>query len=359
VPESIDHESRTEEATEKKVNDTIEKGNIPYSREIATLTSFLCFLILANFVICDSATQLTRSLSTILANAGQIHFRNGADTALYLSAVSVETGRFLLPFFLGFMCSGILASAMQGVPRIIYERIAPNLDRISLVGGAKRLLGSHAVIEFVRASAKIVIAIMATSYALLASHSGFVDAMRMEPRFLGEVGLKMLIDLTAALCAPLAVIAIADVLWTRFKWRRDIRMSRHEVKEEIKQAQGDPIVKAKLRSLALDRSRKRMIAAVPKATFVIANPTHYALALRYLRSEGGAPLVVAKGKDLIALKIREVAEQHGIPVLEERALVRSMFDLVEVDRMIPSEFYRPIAELIHFLDLKGKARSAR
>ena len=108
-------------------------------------------------------------------------------------------------------------------------------------------------------------------------------------------------------------------------------------------------MRAKLRSLALDRSRKRMMGAVPRATMVIANPTHYAIALRYVREEGGAPTVVAKGKDLIALKIREIAEQHHIPVVEDKALARSMYDLVEVDRMIPPELYRAVAEVVHFL----------
>ncbi len=130
-------------------------------------------------------------------------------------------------------------------------------------------------------------------------------------------------------------------------------MSRQEVKDEHKQMQGDPMVKARLRSVALERSRKRMMSAVPTATLVIANPTHYAIALRYVRSEGGAPKVVAKGQDLIALKICEIAEEHDIPVIEDKALARSMYDRVEVDMMIPAEFYRVIAELIHFLGSRG------
>jgi flagellar biosynthetic protein FlhB len=137
-------------------------------------------------------------------------------------------------------------------------------------------------------------------------------------------------------------------------------MSRHEIKDELRQLQGDPLMKARLRSLALDRARKSMIAAVPRATLVIANPTHYAIALRYVREEGGAPLVLAKGQDLIALRIREIAEQHEIPVIEDKALARSMYDAVEVDRMIPAEFYRAVAELIHFLYSRdGRGMAAR
>jgi flagellar biosynthetic protein FlhB len=133
-------------------------------------------------------------------------------------------------------------------------------------------------------------------------------------------------------------------------------MTREEVKEEFRQSEGDPFMKARMRSLARDRARRRMIAAVQNATLVIANPTHYAIALRYLKEEGGAPLVVAKGKDLLALRIREMATRHEVPIFEKKELARAMYDLVEVDKMIPQEFYRPVAELIHFLQTLGSRR---
>jgi flagellar biosynthetic protein FlhB len=130
-------------------------------------------------------------------------------------------------------------------------------------------------------------------------------------------------------------------------------MSKQEIKNEMKEAEGDPLKKARLRSLALDRRRKSMIAAVPRATLIIANPTHYAIALRYVREEGGAPLVLSKGKDLIALKIREIAEKNLIPIIEDKLLARTMYDSVEVDRPIPPEFYKAVAELIHVLYAKN------
>ena len=124
-------------------------------------------------------------------------------------------------------------------------------------------------------------------------------------------------------------------------------MTKQEVKEELKQSQGDPIIRARLRSIARDRARRRMITSVPRATLVIANPTHYAVALRYVREEGDAPVVVAKGQDLVALKIREIAEENGIPVFEDPPLARSMFAQVSVDSVIPPVFYKAVAELIH------------
>jgi flagellar biosynthesis protein FlhB len=149
--------------------------------------------------------------------------------------------------------------------------------------------------------------------------------------------------------ASLAAIVAADVVWSRIKWRMDLRMSKQEIKDEHKQAEGDPLMRARRLSLARDRSRRRMLAAVPRATVVIANPTHYAVALRYVRGDHAAPVVVAKGLDHIALKIREIAESHEIPVVEDKALARSLYDAVTLDRPIPPEFYKAIAEIILFL----------
>ena len=151
------------------------------------------------------------------------------------------------------------------------------------------------------------------------------------------------------------VIAGADLAWTRIHWRRDQRMSRHEVKEEVKQAEGDRMMKARLRSLRLDRSRRNMLKAVPKATMVVVNPTHYAVAMRYVRAEGGAPIVLAKGVDLIALKIREIAVENDIPIIEDKPLARSLYDAVAVDAVIPPEFYRAVAEIVHLIQSKRAA----
>jgi flagellar biosynthetic protein FlhB len=178
--------------------------------------------------------------------------------------------------------------------------------------------------------------------------------MFSDPSLLPELMLTMAIRLVSAIAIATIVLVAADLLWARFKWRSDLKMTKQEVKEEYKQMEGDPMVKARMRSLAQDRSRKRMLAAVPKATFVIANPTHYAIALRYERSEANAPIVVAKGQDLIALKIREIAEKSGVPVIEDKPLARSMYNHVEVDRMIPPDFYKAVAQILFYILTRSK-----
>jgi flagellar biosynthetic protein FlhB len=136
-------------------------------------------------------------------------------------------------------------------------------------------------------------------------------------------------------------------------------MTRQEIKDEMKQVEGDPLVKARLRSLARDRARRRMMSAVPQATVVIANPTHFAIALRYDRGEGGAPLVVAKGADIVALRIREIAGKHGVPIVEDKPLARALYDAVEVDQWIPPEFYKAVARVLYYLYTRNQDARAR
>src|SRR5690606_38225934 len=143
-----------------------------------------------------------------------------------------------------------------------------------------------------------------------------VNSMFSDPMMIPSLVLSMAVRLVSAVCVATIVLVAADLVWSRVRWRTDLRMTKQELKDECKQSEGDPLIKARLRSLARDRARRRMMTAVPRASLIIANPTHYAIALRYDRQEGGAPLVVAKGVDLIALKIREVAAKHDIPVVE-------------------------------------------
>ena len=182
----------------------------------------------------------------------------------------------------------------------------------------------------------------------------FAYALASEPILLAP----MLQDMASSALAPLLmlslVLAIADITWARIRWRRELRMTRQEIKEEMKEAEGDPFIKARIRALGRQRSSSRMLEKLPGASVVITNPTHYAVALRYAREDGGAPVVVAKGVDHLARRIREIATEHEVPLVENRPLARSLFDQVEVDAQIPPEFYRAVAEIIHYLNNTGR-----
>ena len=184
-----------------------------------------------------------------------------------------------------------------------------------------------------------------------------MNALFSDPTAVPELVLTTAMRLVSAISIATIVLVSLDLVWARFHWRREMRMTKQEIKDEFKQAEGDPILKSRMRSLARDRARNTMLAAVPKATLVIANPTHFAIALKYKQGEDAAPTVLAKGQDLIALKIREIAEKNDVPVVEDKALARSMYDVAQIDRMIPAEFFRPVAEIIYFLHSRKQQKT--
>lgn len=349
MAETPDRESKTEEPTEKKFRDALDQGNVPYSREAATLVSLLGILIVTSFFLVSGVAHLNSSLHRLIDNPGAWSLEGHADVTRLFEAVGLDAARLLVPAIIVLTAAGILSSVVQNAPRMVLDRIRPDLSRLSLSKGWRRIFGAQGQVEFLKAAFKLAAVGLLGLMVMRSAHNSVVNALFMEPTALPNLILDMASRLVATLAVATIVLVAADVVWSRVSWQRELRMTRQEVKDELKQADGDPLVKARLRSLARDRLRKRMIAAVPRATLVIANPTHFAVALRYVREEGGAPLVIAKGQDLIALKIREVAAAHGIPVVEDKALARSLYKAVEVDKMIPPEFYKAVAEIVFYL----------
>jgi flagellar biosynthesis protein FlhB len=349
MAEGPDKESRTEQATEKKVQDAVEKGNVPFSREAATLASLLSMAAIASFFLSNNVSRLNTALARLIDDAGGWPLENGGDAARLLEAISLQALQLLLPVVAILTIAGVMSSFLQNSPRLVLDRIEPKLSRISISGGWSRIFGAKGQIEFLKAIAKLV-AVCGLGFVLLrGAQPDLLNSMFMEPGALPTLILRMGTRLLLAVAVATIVLVAADLVWSRLFWARDLKMTRQEVKDEMKQVDGDPLIKARMRSLGRDRARKRMIASVPRATFVVTNPTHYAVALRYVKEEGGAPMVVAKGQDLIALKIREIAIQHSVPIVEDKLLARSLYKSVQVDQMIPPEFYKAVAEIVLFL----------
>jgi flagellar biosynthesis protein FlhB len=304
------------------------------------------------FLLRSGAQRLVGALTLFLDNSGGLRLER-VDDVMALSRLALgEILSFLTPIIALLIVGGVTASMAQNAPRFVLERIQPDLSRLSLIKGFFRTFSLKGLTEFLKSILKLGAVGTIVAMVLNGERTALVNAMFMDIGDLPELILSVAIRLLSAVVVATFVIAAADVVWSRIHWRRDHRMSHHEIKEEIRQTEGDRLLKARLRSIRLDRSRRRMLAGVPKATMVIVNPTHYAVALRYVRSEGGVPMVVAKGQDLIALKIREIAEQNNIPLIEDKALARSLYEVVSVDSMIPAEFYRTIAEIIHLIQAK-------
>ena len=349
MSEQEDKDSKTEEPTEKKIRDAIDKGNIPASKEASVLASFLGVLLIGSFVTVTGVQRLTAGLTGLIDNAGGYSLGNGSDAILLTHSVGLQVGRFLAPVVAILMVAGLAASFLQNAPRFVLNRIQPQFSRLSLVKGWERLFGAQGLVEFGKALFKFGTISLVSILLLRSNTDGLVNAMFTDPSALPETILHLSMKLLSGICIATILLVALDLVWARMHWRQKLKMSRQELKDEYKQSEGDPLVKARQRSIARDRARNRMMSSVPQATLVIANPTHFAVALRYDRDETAAPVVIAKGQDLIALKIRQIAEDNNIPVIENRELARALYASTELERMIPPQFYRMVAEIISYV----------
>jgi flagellar biosynthetic protein FlhB len=354
-----DKESKTEEPTEKKIRDALDQGKIPVSREASIFASMAALMVIQAFLVGPGVQQLVPTLKGLLDDPEGFRLGTAADAQNLLSVIGLEALRFMVPLVVILVVFGLAASLLQNAPSFVLERIRPDPSRISPLQGWTRLFGTQGLVEFSKAVFKLVSVGAVVGFVLRSSEARAFEAMYTDPVALPEMILTIAMRIVSAICIATIVLVAIDLAWARFHWRRELRMTRQELKDELKQAEGDPLVKARLRSLARDRSRQRMISSASRATLVIANPTHFAVALRYQREENSAPLVLAKGMDAIALKIRAVAEENRIPVIENKALARALYDAVQVDQVIPAEFFRPVAELIYFLQSRKSPRAER
>ncbi|MEO5759910.1 MAG: flagellar biosynthesis protein FlhB [Mesorhizobium sp.] len=351
-----DKDSKTEDATEKKIRDTVEQGKLPHSREVAILSSFVAILVFTVFYAKDAIVDLGMFLSMFLEKPEAWPMDTETDVIALYKMVIVEVGRAVLSLLVLLTVAGIGASVFQNMPQFVGERIRPQMSRISITKGWSRMFGVQGWVEFLKSLGKLGFAIVVLVFTLSEDHRKLLAGMITNPVAFGLVIRGIAVDILVAIVFVMGLIAAVDLVWSRFHWKQDLRMSKQEVKDEFKQSEGDPIIKARLRSLARDRARKRMMTAVPTATLIIANPTHFSIALKYVRDVDAAPVVVAKGQDLVALKIREIARENNIPIFEDVALARSMYKQVSVDNVIPSQFYQAVAELVRIVYSKKAER---
>jgi len=242
----------------------------------------------------------------------------------------------------------VVANLIQHRPLVSLDPITPKFSKISPLAGAKRLFSRDSLVNFLKGLFKIGIVAVVMFYALWPERDRFETMVTADPAALLAITQELVLKVFWAAVAIMTIIAAADFAYQRQTWWAKHRMTLQEVREEFRQMEGDPKIKGRLRNIRLQRARKRMMSAVPKATVVIANPTHFAVALKYERGMN-APVCVAKGVDLIARKIRDVAREHDIPVVENPPLARALHGTVEIDQEIPPEHYRAVAEVIGYI----------
>jgi flagellar biosynthetic protein FlhB len=353
MAEEADKEDRTEEPTQRKLDDAAEKGDVPRSQEIGTFF-VLCGFTLALLVAAGwSAREAMLSLRAFLMNAHQVP----SDSAAFMQVTQrgVLTGFMALGLPFAFiLCAALVGALIQHKPLWTVDPLMPKFNRISPMAGAKRMFGKDAWINFAKGLAKTSLIGAVVWFTLWGEHDRLEAFTQMNVEALMPATLILAIKLMGTVLALFAIIAIGDFVWQRFSWYQRQKMTKQELKDEYKNSEGNPEVKAKLRQIRAQRVRRRMMAAVPEATVIITNPTHFAVALRY---EPGmpAPICLAKGVDALALKIREVAGEHRVPIVENPPLARALYARVEIDAEIPVEHYQAVAEVIGYvLRLKGR-----
>ena len=322
---------------------------MPVSREVGILASIFAIAAALSAAMQTSWKSTVVALTLMIDQVGDLKLDSPEDGLIVaISAAQTIAVAVGIPLAI-IMVFAVAASAVQNPTWFVRSRIKPDVKRISVFAAFGRLFSRRTLVEFSKTLTKFIVVSITVSVYLGRNQAEIFNVVIMDPIAIPVHVAAQVAGLITFVVVVMLGIVGADWLWTRFKWRADLRMSKQEVKDEQKQSEGDPIVRARQRSLARDRARRRMISAVPRATMVIANPTHFAVALRYVREELATPIVIAKGLDNIALKIREIAESHGIPVIEDKALARSLYAAVKPDRPIPPEFYKAVAEVVLFL----------
>ncbi|MFV3076823.1 EscU/YscU/HrcU family type III secretion system export apparatus switch protein [Niveispirillum fermenti] len=355
MSEQTDDSQKTEEPTQRKLDEARRRGDLPVSREAGAAMVVLAALIMVGGLGPSIGAGLAAAFLPLVENPGDIVLASPPDAFALMAEVAAGVGLVLLPVAGLLLAAGFLGAVGQGSVVIAAERIQPKLNRLSPLGGLKRLFSLRNLVEFLKGLGKVA-AVTLAFLLVVAPMLDQAEAMALgPPAALPLLLVDVTVQLLLAVLAASIIIAVLDLLWQRLSWRRQQRMSMQELKEEFRQAEGDPHLKAKIKQLRRDRARNRMFAELPNATVVITNPTHYAVALRYDLDKAPAPVCVAKGRDLVALRIREVAATHAVPVVENPPLARALHAGVEIGDEVQPEHYVAVAELIAYvLNLKAR-----
>jgi len=343
-----DAEDKTHAPSQKKLDDAAKRGEVATAPEMRHALLLAAMFAGLSWFGARLAEGLARLAAAVWEGAGDV--RLGPDSAQgFASGVVGATGALLAPLLLLFVGAALATGVTQGRVTFSWSRLGIKWSKVNPVAGWKRLFGGQGVIEFLKTLAKCL-AVLTLSWLLLAPVLPAADAMvGLAPLAIAALAAGLSLALLKGLLLLVGALAAADFVWQRFAFLKKMRMSHQELKDEHKDSEGDPKVKAKQRQVAAQRSRQRMMAAVPTASVVITNPTHFAVALRYEHGSMRAPVVVAKGADLIALRIRELAREAGVPLVENKPLARALFASAEVDRPIPVDQYTAVAEVISFV----------
>jgi flagellar biosynthetic protein FlhB len=336
-----DSDDKTEAATPRRIEKAREDGQAAVSRELAGFGALGGGVLGLMIALPPAGVEMLRGLRAVLERSHEIP----------PMVAALELGRLgmlaALPAAVLAAAGALAATLLQTRMMVSAKGITPQWSRVDPFAALKRLFGAEGAFEFLRTLLKLGL-VGGALWWVLADPAALVGLLAMPPGALLREGAKAAIDLAVAALAAFAAIAVLDWLWVRWRHLHKLRMSRQDLKEEMRESEGDPHVKARLRQLRERRARSRMMQAVPKAAVIITNPTHFAVALAYDQGSSAAPRIVAKGADEVAARIRAMADEHRVPIVSNPPLARALFRL-DLDTEIPAEHYQAVAEIIAYV----------
>lgn len=352
-----DKDSKTEEPTARRLEKARDDGQVAVSQELRTLFMLGGALIIMWLLAPWVMAGLRDYLESFIDRMARVELTPEGTRQLFASVLWEVSLWLVLPIGL-LTILAIVGTTTQVGLLFTPKKLEPKLSNISIIKGFKKIFSKNSLVEFLKSVAKVAIVAVVGVLAVvpfLRSPEQMVDEPLMVTL---DHAHMMIVLLLAAVVAAVLALATADFVWQRHQHRDSLKMSKQELKDEFKDQEGDPQIKGKIRQLRQQRARQRMMSAVPDASVVITNPTHFAVALKYEMEKMAAPTVVAKGQDLIALKIREIAKENDVPIVENPPLARALFKAVDLEEEIPQEHYKAVAEVIGFV-MKQKKKGGQ
>lgn len=340
-------QERSEQATPKRREDARRKGQVARSRDVSgvsVMMAGLLLLYLAGGYVCMQTAGMLRGY------LGQLSLPVTMEEApgLLWSGFSAFFA-ICWPFLGGLLAAALLSGYLQVGSAVSTEQLKPDFDKINPVKGFQKLASAQSLVELVKSLFKIGV-VGYVAWRVIRGELGQLGPLSEKGvwqigSYISAVSLRIVLWSTLAMAA----LAVLDYGWMRWQHEKKLRMTRQEVKEELKQTEGDPLIKSRVKAIQREVARRRMMAEVPRADVVVTNPTHLAVALKYDAAKMQAPQVVAKGAGLIAQRIREIAAEHGVPVIEDKPLAQALFKVVEVGQAIPFALYAAVAEVLAYV----------
>lgn len=357
MADGADDAQKTEDPTQKKLEDARKKGDAPKSQEVTLWFGLGGVVVTLAMLAAPIALGVSAASRPFLEQPHAMAVDGAGLMALYASLtwklLVALAGLGLLTIVIG-----VLGNVVQQMPVLSAEKMKPKLSKLSPIKGAQKLFGPQGLVNFAKGLAKLALASVILAAVIWPERDMLHLLMTYDVGAVLPETQRLALRMAVCVFLAMTIIAALDYGFQRFEYSKRQRMTKQEVKDEHKQSEGDPLVKAKIRQVRQERSRQRMMAAVPDASVVIANPTHFAVALKYEHGQSGAPRCLAKGVDALALRIREVAEEHNIPVVENPPLARALYGSVEIDEEIPQTHYKAVAEVIGFILRKSRKKAA-